>query len=397
MKKGFVLAVAVVAASIILLGGCSKGAEKTVNIGFIGPLTGDAANYGKLMTQAIKIAVEERNNAGGIGGMTVNFIPEDSEGKVDKANAAMEKLASVDHVWGIVGAVFSSSSLAIAPKAQAEKIVMISPSSTHKDLTNLGSYIFRDVASDGLQADVFGRYVAEVMKIKTVATLYIKNDYSQGLAEGFKSAYESAGGKVVSEETGLQGDKDFKTQLTKIKAANPEAIYLPNYVAEIEQCLDQIKQLGISAKILSSDGFSNPEVLSVSGANANGVVFSGPEESAKSAKTTAFEAAYRTKWGEDPDAFSLNSYDAANLIMDAVQAAYDKAGETDGKALKLDRDVIRSYIAGTKGYEGVSGSITFASSNGDVIKNIGISTVENQKFKQLEVYTVINGKLQKVS
>ncbi|HUX21835.1 MAG TPA: ABC transporter substrate-binding protein, partial [Spirochaetia bacterium] len=388
---------AVVAASIILLGGCSKGAEKTINIGFIGPLTGDAANYGKLMTQAIKIAVEERNAAGGVGGMKVNFIPEDSEGKVDKANAAMEKLASVDHVWGIVGAVFSSSSLAIAPKAQSEKIVMISPSSTHKDLTKVGNYIFRDVASDGLQADVFGRYVAEVMKVKTVATLYIKNDYSQGLAAGFKTAYEAAGGKVVSEETGLQGDKDFKTQLTKIKAANPEAIYLPNYVAEIEQCLDQMKQLGITAKVLSSDGFSNPEVLSVSGANANGVVFSGPEESAKSAKTTAFEAAYRTKWGEDPDAFSLNSYDAANLIMDAVQAAYGKASDSDKKALKLDREAIRSAVAGTKDYPGVSGSITFASSNGDVIKNIGISTVDSQKFKQLSVYTVISGKLQKVS
>jgi len=396
MKKSLVLTAAVVAVSVLLLGGCSKNAEKTINIGFIGPLTGDAANYGKLMTQAIKIAVEERNNSGGIGGMKVNFIAEDSEGKVDKANAAMEKLASVDHVWGIVGAVFSSSSLAVAPKAQAEKIVMISPSSTHKDLTNIGNYIFRDVASDGLQADVFGRYVAEVMNIKTVATLYTKNDYSQGLAIGFKSAYEAAGGKVVDEETGLQGDKDFKTQLTKIKAANPEAIYLPNYVAEIEQCLDQIKQLGINAKILSSDGFSNPEVLSVSGANANGVVFSGPEESAKSAKTTAFESAYNSKWGEDPDAFSLNSYDAANLIMDAIQTAYDKASDADKKALKLDRETIRGTIAGTKDYAGVSGTITFASSNGDVIKNIGISTVENQKFKQVDVYTVIDGQLKKV-
>ncbi|HUZ17827.1 MAG TPA: ABC transporter substrate-binding protein [Spirochaetia bacterium] len=396
MKKQFVLVGIVVTALALLFSGCAKGAEKTINLGFIGPLTGDAANYGKLMTQAIKIAVEERNAKNGIGGMKVNFIAEDSEGKVDKANAGMEKLASVDHVWGLVGAVFSSSSLAIAPKAQAEKIVMISPSSTHKDLISKGDYIFRDVASDALQAQVFGRYVAQVMKIKTVATLYTKNDYSQGLAEGFKQAFEASGGKIVDEETSLQGDKDFKTQLTKIKAANPEAIYLPNYVAEIEQCLDQVKQLGIKAKILSSDGFSNPEVLSVSGANANGVVFSGPEQSAKSAKTAAFEQTYKTKWNEAPDAFSLNSYDAANIIMDAIQTAYDNASPSDQKALKLDRGVIRSAVAKTANYDGVSGTITFDKQTRDVVKNIGISTVENQQFKQLEVYTVQEGNLVKV-
>lgn len=395
MKKGLVLVAGAALAAALLLGGCSSGGQKTVNIGFIGPLTGDAANYGKLMTQAIKIAVEERNNAGGIGGMKVNFIAEDSEGKVDKANAAMEKLASIDHVWGIVGAVFSSSSLAIAPKAQAQKIVMISPSSTHKDLTAIGDYIFRDVANDALQAQVFGRYVAQVMKIKTVAILYIKNDYSQGLAAGFKEAYEGAGGKVVDEETGLQGDKDFTTQLTKIKAANPQAIYLPNYVAEIEQSLSQIKQLGIKAQILSSDGFSNPEVLSVSGAAANGVIFSGPEASAKSAKTTAFEQQYQTKWGEAPDAFSLNSYDAANIIMDAIQTAYNAASPADQKAVKLDRGLIRDAVAKTSSYDGVSGTITF-DKIGDVIKNIGISTVENQKFKQVSVYTVKDGLLSKV-
>ena len=182
----------------------------------------------------------------------------------------------------------------------------------------------------------------------------------------------------------------------EIKAANPDAIYLPNYVAEIEQSLGQIKQLGIKAKVLSSDGFSNPEVLSVSGPAANGGIFSGPEESAKSAKTTAFEQAYQQKWGEAPDAFSLNSYDAANIVMDAIQTAYDKASAADQKSLNLDRGLIRDAVASTVNFDGVSGSITFDKASGDVIKNIGISAVENQKFKQLSVYTFKDGNLVQV-
>ena len=137
----------------LLLFGC--GGKQTIKIGFVGPLTGDAANYGKLMSQAVRIAIEEKNAAGGIGGYPVQLVAEDDEGKPEKANAAIEKLSGVDKVWGIVGPVFSSCALAIAPKCQADKIVMISPSSTHKALTSVGNFIFRDVLSDELQAIVF--------------------------------------------------------------------------------------------------------------------------------------------------------------------------------------------------------------------------------------------------
>ena len=132
---------------VLALFSCSQSGPKPVKIGFIGPMTGDAANYGKLMTQAIKIAVEEKNLSGGIDGHKIELIAEDDEGKPDKANSAIEKLAGIDKVWGIIGAVFSSSSLAIAPKAQASKIVMISPSSTHKDLLKKGDFIYRTVIS----------------------------------------------------------------------------------------------------------------------------------------------------------------------------------------------------------------------------------------------------------
>jgi len=399
MKKfGLAVVVFCLLLPVVTFAAGSGEKENAIKIGFIGPLTGDAANYGKLMTQAVKIAVEERNAKGGIGGVKVVFLPEDSEGKPEKANAAIEKLASVDKIYGLIGGVFSGESLAIAPRCEAEKILMISPSATHKDLTNKGDYIFRDVPSDALQATVFAKYVREVMGLSRVAILYIKNDYSQGLSMDFKSQFEADGGTIVGMETGLQGDKDFKTQLTKIKALNPEALFIPNYVAEIAQILEQAKQLGLNTKMLSADGFSNPEILELAGDLANGVIFSGPEKedpAQANAKTAAFEKKYEEKWGEKPDSFSLNAYDGANLIMDAIQAAYDKASDADKKALNLDRSLMQKYVAGIKGYMGVSGEITFAP-NGDVIKNQGILTAENRQYKQIGVYRIESGKLVKV-
>ncbi len=391
MKKWSVL---VVLAALMF--GCSGQKVESVKIGFVGPLTGDAANYGKLMTQAVRIAVEEKNQAGGIGGKKVVLIAEDSEGKQDKANAAIEKLASVDKIWGLVGAVFSSSSLAIAPKAEASEIVMISPSSTHKDVTKKGKFIFRTVVTDALQAKVFGHYVYEIAGIKTVAILYIKNDYSQGLAEDFKTTYEAAGGKVVAVETGMQGDKDFKTQLTKIKGMNPEALYIPDYLAEIAQILEQAKELGLNVKILASDGFSNPEIFELAGEDANDVLFSNAaEDKDNEGIKKAFVKKYTEKWGQEPDAFSLNSYDAANIILNAIETVYGKSSDAVKASFKLDRDAIQKVVAATKNYNGVSGKITFME-NGDLIKNMGIYRSVDKTYQQLGVYTLDAGKLVEV-
>ncbi|MDY6968408.1 MAG: ABC transporter substrate-binding protein [Spirochaetota bacterium] len=375
--------------------GCGK---EPIKIGFVGPLTGDYANYGKLMTQAVKIAIEEKNNAGGIDGNMIKLIAEDSEGKVDKGNSAIEKLASIDKIYGLVGAVFSGTSLAIAPKCEREKIVMISPSATHKALTGKGKYIFRNVLSDELQAIVFAQYVYNVMKVKNVAILYLKNDYSQGLAGDFSKEFKRLGGRITITESGLQGDKDFKTQLTKIKSTNSEALFLPNYVADIAQTLEQAKQLGLRLKILSSDGFSNPEIFELAGDLANGVTFSGPPKESEGTENDLrkqFEVKYQDEWGEKPDSFSLNAYDGANILINAIEKCYNETSDEDKKILNFDREKIQKYVASTSNYAGVSGKITFLE-NGDASKNVGISIAEKKQYKQLGVYKLEKGRLKKV-
>lgn len=387
MKRILAIACVLLIVSAFAFAGGQSEQATTVKIGFIGPMTGDYANYGKLMSQAVRLAAEERNAAGGVEGMQVEVIVEDSEGTVEKGQAAIEKLASVDKVNGIVGAVFSGVSIAVAPRAQAEQIVMISPSSTHADLPGLGSYIFRTVPSDALQADVAGAYIAEVLGVKRLAALYVKNDYSQGLYEGVAKTFEAKGGQIVAVETALQGDKDFKTQLTKIKGTNPDAIYIPNYVAEMAQILEQAASLGIDAKFISADGFSNPEIFDLAGEYTNGVIYTGPVE-AEATGDTGFVADYAAKWGVEPDSFSKNAYDGANIIMDAVAKAYKAGGSIDPAA-------VQANVAATADYQGVSGSISFAS-NGDLIAVQGIYEVRNQKPVQIGVYTVDGAQLVKI-
>jgi branched-chain amino acid transport system substrate-binding protein len=388
VKKLFaVLSVLILATGLLFAGGQAEEVE-SLKIGFIGPMTGDAANYGKLMSQSVRLAAEQRNAAGGVEGLTVEVIVEDSEGVPEKGQAAIEKLASVDKVNAIVGPVFSAIGMTIAPRAQAEKIVMISPSTTHADFPGIGDYIFRTTPSDGLQAEVSGSYFANELGIKRLAVLYVKNDYSQGLYESVADVFEANGGEIVAVESALQGDKDFKTQLTSIRSADPEAIYIPNYVAEMAQILEQAASLGIDATFLSADGFTNPEIFDLAGEYSNGVIYTGPVEAEATAAAASFVQDYSDKWGVEPDSFSKNAYDGANIIMDAAAAVYKETGGLDAEALKNE-------VAATSGYEGVSGVVSFAA-DGNLIAQIGVYEVRNMKPVQIGVYTVDGGELIKV-
>lgn len=400
MKKGILLLVVAALLSMVLVS-CNQAPASTgkveFKIGFIGPLTGDAADYGRKMSQAAELALEERNAATDAA-FKVTLVKEDSEGKADKAVTAIDKLISQDKITGFIGEVFSSSSLAIQPKIDAAKITMISPSSTSPDLIGKTPFFFRTVADDATQAPVLAQFVATELKAASVAILYTKNDYSQGLAQSFQAAFEAAGGKVVASESGQQGDKDFKTQLTKIKAANPEVLFLPNYVAEIAQILEQAAGLGISAKIVSADGFSNTDILKVAGKYAEGVFFTAAPD-AKGDLTANFLAAYKAKFNEDADDFSKNAYDAANILVNALNTAWAAASEDQKKAGTLDLEAIRSAVAATAAYAGVSGEVTFAA-DGNLMKNWAIKTVANDgsalAFQQTGVYKIENGALVKV-
>ena len=364
-SKFLVLCLALLLASTAVYANGSSEDASSYKIGFMGPMTGDNANYGILCSQAVKLAVDQANAAGGINGTPIELIIEDSEGNQEKGMACIEKLSSSDKISCLVGPVFTGVSFAVGERCQAEGIPMISPSATHKDITAIGDYVFRTVVSDGLQGEVAGTYFYEVLGYRNIGCLYIKNDYSQGLYEGMKASFERCGGVVSAVETGQIGDKDFKTQLTKLKAAGVEAVYIPNYTVEMAQQLEQASQIGFDVPFLSCDGFSNPEIYDLAGNYTEGVVY---------------VADYKAAFGVAPDSFATNAFDATNIYIQVI------------KEVGADRTAIRNGVAAIKDFEGVTGLVNFAE-NGDLIAYQGVYRVENQTPIYLGAYTVDGGKL----
>jgi len=389
MKKVLALTLIMVLACSSALFAAGGTEAQTVKVGFIGPMTGDYANYGQLISKGAQLAVDEKNASGGIGGkVQIQLVIEDSEGNPEKGLAAIEKLSSSDKIVALIGPVFTGVSFAVGQRCQDEGILMCTPSGTHADITNIGDYIFRTVPSDGLQGEVAGNYFYEKLGIRKLGVLYIKYDYSQGLYEGTKKSFEARGGVVTIAETGQIGDKDFKTQLTKIKAAAPDAIYIPNYTAEMAQILEQASQLGVKIPFLSSDGFSNPEIYDLAGAYTDGVIYVGPTKVAESAAAKAFIDKYTQKYGFAPDSFATNAYDGTNILFEALEKVYKASG-------KFERKAIRDAFAATKDFQGVNGTINFAE-NGDLVAYQGLYKVQGKTPVYLGAFTVVDGKLVEV-
>ena len=249
---GFVLA----AALALFASGCSKSESDTINIGGIFPLSGDVAVYGVECKKGIDLAIDEINEAGGVNGKKLVLIGEDDEGKPDKSVNAFKKLTTKDKVKFIIGSLTSGCVQAVTTLAQAGRVIQIAPAATSPAITEAGDYIFRACFIDPFQGTVGGKFVTETLDAKRAAVLYdIQNDYSVGLEENFVKAFEAGGGTVVARESYSTGDKDFNAQLTKIKNAAPDVVYIPDYYGTVALIARQLRMQGITTPIVGGDGW----------------------------------------------------------------------------------------------------------------------------------------------
>lgn len=359
--------------------GCSPSTEtkeKVVNLGGIFPMTGASATFGASSKNAEVMAAEEWNAAGGamVDGVktTVNVIVEDDQGSPEVGASAAQKLINQDQVIGVIGAVMSKVSLAVAPICQAAGIPEISPTSTNVKVTLVGDYIFRACFIDPFQGTVMAKYAYETLGVKTAAVLYDNgNDYNKGLAENFKAAFEKLGGKVVAYEAFTDEEKtvDYKAQLTTIKAAKPEFLYLPNYYGSAALQLKQAREMGLNVPAGGGDGWDSSKFVEIGGAAVEGGVFSN--HFSKDDQTPAvqtFVKAYTAKYGEAPDALAALAYEATNLFLDAFKTC----GSTKGSDI---RDAMKNT-----NYVGISGAYKF-DANRDPIKSAVIIKIENGQQK----------------
>lgn len=328
--------------------GCSKADSDTIKIGGVFPLSGPVAVYGIEAKNGIELAIEEINAAGGVNGKMLELVGEDDEGSPEKSVNVYKKLVTKDKVEYIIGSLTSGCAAAIAPLAQAQKVLMLAPAATLTSITEAGDYVFRACFIDPFQGTVGGRFAAENLKAKKAAILYdIGNDYSIGLYENFKIAFEKAGGQVVAAESYSTGDKDFNAQLTKIKTANPDVVYLPDYYGTVALIAKQLRAQGITAPMIGADGWdgiidnAGDEVL-------NGFYSNHYAADSTDPRVVNFVKAYEAKFNSTPVSFAALAYDCVFLLKDAME----KSGKTDATTLKDTlKGISGSYVTGTLSFD----------------------------------------------
>lgn len=343
-------------------------------IGEYGSLTGETATFGVSTDEGVKLALDGINARGGVLGRQIRLVVEDDQSKAEGAVTAVQKLLTQDKVVAVIGEVASSRSLAAAPLCMRARVPMLSPSSTNPRVTQVGDFIFRSCFTDRFQAAAMANFAMGELKLKKFAVLFdVKSDYSVGLREFFEEAVKKNGGEIVSDKSFGAGDIDFSAQLTDIKAANPDAVYVPGYYTEVGLICRQARERGISVPLMGGDGWDSDKTAEIGGQAINGCYFTNhysPDE--KRPEVAAFVEAYKKKYGgKVPDAMAVTGYDAMNLMADAIR----RAGTTKSKAL-------REALASTKDFPGAGGVITMDAER-NARKPIVVIKIVDQKFNYL--------------
>jgi branched-chain amino acid transport system substrate-binding protein len=334
----------------------SLSAQPTIKIGEFASLTGKEAAFGQNAHKGTLLAIE------------------DDQSKPGEAATVVKKLISRDKVVAILGEITSGRTLEAAPIAQNAKIPMISPGATATAVTQRGNYIFRVCFIDEFQGTVMAQFARETLKLNRVAVLSsVSSPQSVGLTRYFRERFTADGGTIALEQRYTEGDKDFRAQLTAIRAAGIEGIFIPGYYAEAALIAKQARDLGITAALLGVDGWESPELIAIGGKAVEGAYFSTHYSAdSQSASVTAFNERFRARWGIETNALSALGYDAAMVLIDAIR----RAGTTESAAL-------RDALAATKDFAGATGRITFDAQRNPT-KSAVVLTVKDGRYAFLQ-------------
>ena len=365
----------------LLTTGCGNTNSNEIKIGANLEMTGNTATFGQSATNGAKLAIKQVNAKGGVLGKQITLVVADNKSDTAEAANAMQKLATQDKVIASIAPIASSSVMAAAQVNESAKILGISPTASNPNVTvdpetgKVRDYLFRATFIDPFQGAVMANFAKNTLKAQKAA-VYIENssDYAKGLGKFFKETFVQNGGNIVSDEAYLAKDTDFKATLTKIKASNPDVIFVPGYYQEVGMIVKQAREIGITVPILGADGWDSAKLPEIAGAEAlNNTFFSNhysPDDNSPEIKN--FVEADKAEYGQVPDAFAALSYDATMMIIEAIK----RAGVEDSVKVKDE-------LAKTKDYQGVSGSITLDEKH-NAVKGVVIIEMKNgiQAFKE---------------
>ena len=372
--------------SAAILAGCSAGGASngnTVKLGGNFELTGNVAAYGSAMDNAVKLAVEQK---GKLLDKELKYVSYDNKSEKTEVASVAKKLVS-EKVVGVVGPATTGDAQVSIPIMEQAKIPAVFPATTGDGITlkdaknpeSVYDYIFRVCFSDNYQGVVGAGFVHQKFPNAKVAVLQDSaSDYSKGLSEAFEKTYTDAkiGGQIVAKETYQSKDTDFQAVLTSLKSKSFDVLYIPGYYEEVGLIIKQARELGITQPIVGGDGLSSEKLVELAGSKANLTnVFYTAHFSAKStdADVQAFIKAYKEKYNTTPDSFSALAYDAAQLLMKAIE----KAGSTDAQAIK-------KALAESTDFDGVTGTFTMGKDHTPVKSTVVIEYQNGEEVSAKE-------------
>lgn len=337
-----------------------------IKIGYLGPLTGEAASLGQPGLAGAEFAVKEINDAGGLLGKKVELVAEDDKCSSQGASA-MQKLVEVDKVIAVTGPDCSASAGPALPIAQKAGTPVVIRWASAPPLTQTGNYIFRVYPSDAFQGKFAADYIYNKLGKKKVAVIYVKNDWGQGISQVFTKTFKELGGEVVFEEGVLQDSKDLRTQLSKVGATKVDMLYFPVYAANGVVGLKQIQDLGLKVTVMGGDIFDATEIFEAPG--SEGAIYTVGLMN----NSTEFQKKAEAATGKKADKISAPmAYDGVKIIAEAIK-----------KAGNLDKVKIRDEIAKTSLVGQSSTKIEFDENRELKQYNFEVKVIKNKKGESL--------------
>ena len=379
----------------LLAGGCanktantsgtsSVGGANTITLGEYGSLTGDKSTFGHSTDNGAQLAIKAVNAAGGVNGKMLTVDVQDDGGTPDGASSVVKKIITGSKPTAVIGEVASTLSIQAAPICNAAKVPMISPSSTNPKVTQTGPYVFRVCFIDPFQGTAAAKFAAGTLHAKKAAILTdAGNDYSIGLTKFFTQSFQQGGGTITLSQNYGKDDVDFSSQLTQIKATNPDVLYVPGYYGQVGPIAKQARAIGLNVPLLGGDGWDSPKLVEGAGgpnAALEGSYFTNHSSMSNPDPTIQkFVAAYKAAYGgQQPDSLAALGYDAVGVLADAMKRLPAPA---DGDyASPAYRAALRDAIAGTRGYKGVTGTITIGPDR-NAVKPAVVLQIHGSEFK----------------
>ena len=369
-RRALVGALAAVGVVVLSGAGCKPKGDEII-VGAYLSLSGPDSTFGTDTREGVDLALDEVNASGGVKGKKVKVLYEDDKSTTQEATNKVQQLIDRDGAVAILGEVASSRSMAGGLVCNKKKVPMVTPSSTAVDVTKDRDYVFRVCFTDAQQGEVAARFVHDTLKKQKVGVFFVAQDtYSSGLAQTFKAAFQKLGGEIVVDKGYQKGETNFTTYLGDLKAANPEAVFVPVYYNDMVQIARQAKSVGMPGSMfVGGDGWDSANLLEGAGDLLEGAYFTNhyaPDVPWQNSQT--FVASYKKRYGHDPSSLAAQGYDAAMLLFNAI-----------GRATEVKPEAIKVALAATKDFAGATGTLTIDKDH-NANKPIVVVQIKSKKF-----------------